>query len=102
MIKSITADELQTQLEKGINYRCIDIREDNEVLETGIIPQAEHIKMGLIPFYLDKFDKHFKYVIICRSGKRSLKICELMDRQGFDVLNLTGGILDWKGQLKKY
>ncbi|MDF2945383.1 MAG: rhodanese-like protein [Bacillales bacterium] len=102
MIKSITTDELQTQLENETELKCIDVREDNEVLETGIIPQAEHIKMGIIPFYLDKLDKNAKYVIICRSGKRSLKICEIMDRQGFEVLNLTGGMLDWKGPLKKY
>jgi len=44
---TITTDELQEQLEKGLpeDTIIIDVREDEEV-ETGMIPGAKHIRLG--------------------------------------------------------
>ena len=33
--------------------------------------------------------------VICRSGARSMRVCELAASQGYDVANVTGGTMAW-------
>lgn len=95
-IKTITPDEVKEQLRNGENLNLIDVREDDEVAE-GMIPQAVHIKMGDIPEHLDELDKDKSYILICRSGGRSNRVCEYLIEQGYDVTNMVGGMLEWTG-----
>ncbi|WP_409297123.1 rhodanese-like domain-containing protein [Peribacillus sp. SCS-26] len=95
--KTITTDELQEKIEKDENLLLVDVREDEEV-ETGMIPGAIHIKMGDIPERLDSFDKDKEYIFICRSGGRSGRVCSYLQDQGYQVVNMEGGMLDWKGE----
>ncbi|MBW8349275.1 rhodanese-like domain-containing protein [Bacillus sp. IITD106] len=99
LIKSITPEEVQKQLEEGKTLNLIDVREDEEVAE-GMIPEAVHIKMGDIPENLDKLDPNLEYIIICRSGGRSGRVCEYLFDQGYNVCNMVGGMLKWEGPLK--
>ena len=49
-----------------------------------------------IPNQLDQLNKEDELIILCRSGKRSARICYFLINQGFkNVKNLTGGILEW-------
>ncbi len=96
-IKTITTEELQNKLEKGEELLLVDVREDEEVAE-GMIPQAKHIKMGEIPESLDQFDKDKQYIIICRSGNRSGNVCAYLQDQGYNVVNMEGGMLQWAGE----
>ncbi|MBS4195092.1 rhodanese-like domain-containing protein [Lederbergia citri] len=99
LIKTVTPEEVQKQLEEGKTLNLIDVREDEEVAE-GMIPEAVHIKMGDIPEKLDKLDLHSEYIIICRSGGRSSRVCEYLFDQGYNVCNMVGGMLEWEGSLK--
>jgi rhodanese-related sulfurtransferase len=38
-------------------------------------------------------DRHI--LVNCRSGARSARACSLLQRHGYDVTNLAGGILAW-------
>ncbi len=42
-----------------------------------------------------KLDKSRTYYIYCRSGKRSHGACLKMQKQGFKVYDMEGGILNW-------
>ncbi|EDL65040.1 hypothetical protein BSG1_15004 [Bacillus sp. SG-1] len=95
--KTITTDELKKKLEQGETLDLVDVREDEEV-EEGMIPQARHIKMGDIPESLDKFDKDKEYILICRSGGRSGKVSQFLHDQGYKVVNMEGGMLEWEGE----
>ncbi|WP_409289915.1 rhodanese-like domain-containing protein [Peribacillus sp. SCS-37] len=95
--KTITTDELQEKIEKDEHLLLVDVREDEEV-ETGMIPGAIHIKMGDIPEKLDAFDKDKEYIFICRSGGRSARVCSYLQDQGYQPVNMEGGMLDWKGE----
>jgi rhodanese-related sulfurtransferase len=92
------------------NTLIVDIRREEEWLETGIIEGAKTItaftKEGnLHPQFREKF---FSFVegededilIYCRSGNRSATIGNaLVDQLGFtNVMHLSGGIVEWKTQ----
>lgn len=97
MIPEITTEELEQKLKAGEKLELIDVREDEEVAG-GIIPGAKHIRMGTIPENLDQFDKEKEYIFICRSGGRSANVCHYLQDQGYKVVNMKGGMLDWSGE----
>ncbi|MCU9614999.1 rhodanese-like domain-containing protein [Caldibacillus lycopersici] len=96
-MKNITADELHGKLKDGEKVTIIDVREESEVA-TGKIPGAKHIPSADIPYSLDKLDKNEHYYIVCHAGGRSSAACEFLINQGYDVTNMTGGMLAWKGE----
>ena len=98
-MKSITAAELQAKLEAGEAVNLIDVREVGEV-EAGSIPGIVNIPLGLLEFRLHELDKNEHYYMICRSGGRSGQATAFSESQGFDVTNMTGGMLDWTCEVK--
>lgn len=97
-VKEITPEELQKKIENGEKLELIDVREEEEV-EEGMIKEAKHIPMGQIPEVVDQLDKEKEYIFICRSGRRSENVCLFLHDQGFDkVVNMVGGMLEWKGE----
>ncbi|PGT91147.1 rhodanese-like domain-containing protein [Bacillus sp. AFS040349] len=97
--KEISPEEVQKRLENGEKLELIDVREDEEV-EAGMIPQAKHIRMNDIPEHLDALDKEKETIYICRSGGRSGNVCAYLQDKGYNVVNMTGGMLDYKGETK--
>jgi rhodanese-related sulfurtransferase len=98
-LKKITTEELQKRLEAGEQLELVDVREDEEVA-AGMIPGAKHIKMGDIAMNLDYFDPDKEYIMICRSSRRSENVCWFLHDHGVKVVNMVGGMLEWKGEVK--
>lgn len=98
-MKQISADALAEKLQNKENVNIIDVREDFEVAE-GKIPEAVHIPLGEIEKRVNELDKNEHYYLVCRSGGRSGNACGFLDSQGFDVTNMTGGMLAWNGEVK--
>lgn len=91
----LEATELQQQLDNGASPIIIDVREDFE-LEISKIEGSLHIPMNQIPNRLNELNPENDYVIICRTGVRSLQICEFLSNQNFrSIANLSGGINEW-------
>jgi rhodanese-related sulfurtransferase len=97
-MKTITPEELLAKIETGDQIHLIDVREVDEVA-TGIIPGAEHIPLGLVEYKYQDLDKSKEYVMICRSGGRSGMACQFLEEQGFNVTNMSGGMLEWQGEV---
>lgn len=95
-IREITSEQLEQEIEKK-RYKIIDVREDEEV-QQGMIPTAIHIPLGELPERLDELSKDDEYVLVCRSGARSYNASLFLADQGYNVINLKGGMLDWKGE----
>jgi len=94
-VKEIDASSLRARIEAGEQMRVLDIRSETEVMH-GVLPQAEHLPMHLIPLRMNEFPTDKDVVLYCRSGARSYHACAYLAQQGFDnVLNLRGGIIDW-------
>ncbi|WP_217586122.1 rhodanese-like domain-containing protein [Lentibacillus saliphilus] len=94
-MKEITTKELAQKRQSDASLSIIDVREDEEVAE-GMIPGATHIPMGDVPQRLNEIDKATTHHIVCRSGGRSGRVCLFLNEQGYDVVNIAGGMLDWE------
>ncbi|WP_410511649.1 rhodanese-like domain-containing protein [Paenibacillus sp. BR2-3] len=94
-IPQITAQELRQRLMTGEDLILIDVREDEEVA-FGMIPGAQHIPMGEIPYRTDDITAEAEVIFICRSGARSQRVCEYLQQQGYNkTVNLSGGMIEW-------
>ena len=96
LMKEITPVEVEELLESGEQLNLVDVREDDEVVE-GIIPGAIHIPLGEVVARVSELDKTKPYIIICRSGGRSGRATAYLEDAGYDVANMTGGMLEWEG-----
>ena len=96
-MKRFTAKEVQEKLENGEQLNIIDVREVDEVKE-GKIPEAIHIPLGLVEFKMHELDKKKQYVMVCRSGARSGRAATYLEGQGFDVINMDGGMMAYEGK----
>ncbi|WP_102028484.1 rhodanese-like domain-containing protein [Salirhabdus sp. Marseille-P4669] len=98
-IKEIEPEQLDQLIETDKNeYVIIDVREDEEVAN-GMIKGAKHIPLQNIPEAIANLDTEKEYVLVCRSGRRSLNACLYMEKEGFNVRNMVGGMLEWKGEV---
>lgn len=98
-MKFISTEQLQAKLEAGEALHLIDVREVKEV-EEGHIPGIIHIPLGLLEFRRYELDKTIPYIMICRSGGRSGQATAFLESYGYDVTNMTGGMLEWNGEVK--
>jgi len=99
LINEITADELKDKIEANETINLIDVREQDE-WESGHIPSARHIPLSEIQLRANEIhDAQGDVIIICRSGARSGRVCEFLRLQGFDVTNVSDGMLGWHGEV---
>ncbi|MEK7718489.1 MAG: rhodanese-like domain-containing protein [Bacteroidota bacterium] len=78
----------------------IDVRELSEVrLEKIPLDRVLNHPMSVIMDRLPYITKAQNIILICQGGIRSVKVANLLNRQGFpNVANLEGGITMWKAQ----
>lgn len=96
-MREISPKEVEQMLSDGADINIIDVREAEEVAE-GKIPGAVNIPLGLIEFRKQDLDRSKEYVLVCRSGGRSGRAAEYLEGQGYQVVNMTGGMLAWEGK----
>ena len=75
----------------------LDVRQDWEYAEMHI-PGARHLPLPELADRLAELDRDRPVLAYCRSGGRSAAAAGLLAGQGFQVLNLAGGITAWEGQ----
>lgn len=96
MIKSINADELKAKLDAGEELILVDCREQEEWNEDHI-PNAIFMPLSTFQENFNKLDSNKQIIMQCRSGKRSLTACQILQENDYeDLTNLEGGILGWK------
>lgn len=70
----------------------IDIREPYEY-KNGSLKTAKNIPMGNLLSNPEKYlAKDKTYYIMCQSGGRSGSTCKRLTKQGFNVINVAGGM----------
>jgi rhodanese-related sulfurtransferase len=73
----------------------IDVREPDE-WSAGHAPGAVFIPMGQVEARLDEVPRDVAAVIVCRSGGRSGTVTHFLNSQGFNALNMSGGMNAWE------
>ena len=97
MIQSMTVAELKSMMAGDHPPTLVDCREPGE-WEQGHIPGATLIPLSELDQNIHTLEdkKSLPVILQCRSGKRSLKACQFLSKNGFENLyNLEGGILAW-------
>jgi rhodanese-related sulfurtransferase len=95
MIKEIDASALETRIAEGDDFLLLDIRSAGELAQ-GVLPNAVHIPMHLIPLRIAELPKDKDVILYCHSGARSYHACAYLAQQGYsNAINLRGGILAW-------
>ncbi len=99
-IKTINADEAYEMFE-GKNCNLIDIRETNELDNTGKVEGANHIPRGMLEVYLDpnspifqngQIDQNKEFVLFCAGGVRSALAVKSLKDMGYQkVSHIDGG-----------
>jgi rhodanese-related sulfurtransferase len=89
---------------KKKNTVMLDVRTPEEY-KSGYIGNAVNYNvMDSLAFLntISALDKNKKFLLYCKSGRRSGKALVMMKDMGFKkVHHLKGGITEWKGELKK-
>jgi rhodanese-related sulfurtransferase len=99
-MEQITATELKQRLDNGDDIQIIDVREDDE-LAIARMPNTIHIPLAQVLSRMDEIDPNRETVVHCRSGVRSARAIEALQRSGFKgkLINLAGGILGWSAEV---
>lgn len=71
----------------------LDVREDDE-WQAGHAEGALHIPMGEVPQRLAELPEGQLHVV-CRAGGRSLRVAQWLQQNGYDVVNVEGGMGAW-------
>jgi len=99
-IKTINADEAYQKFENN-NCNLIDIREINELDNTGRVEGASHIPRGMLEVYLDpnspiiqngQVDKNKEFILFCAGGVRSALAVKSLKEMGYEkISHIDGG-----------
>jgi rhodanese-related sulfurtransferase len=97
-MKNITVDALKKRIDAGENLNLLDVREPDENAEFNI--GGTLFPLGKIMAVQTDDIEHLKneeVICYCRSGKRSMQACLMLETMGFtNVSNLEGGMLAWQ------
>lgn len=72
----------------------LDVREPVE-WQHGRIDGAVHVPMGEVPGRLAELPQDSQVLVVCKVGGRSAKVTAYLQQQGYDAVNLSGGMLEW-------
>ena len=98
----ISVEQLKARMDAGEKVNLLDVREPSEYAEFNI---------GGLLFPLGKIQgmqiediedlRNEEVIINCRSGKRSMMACMMLEQMGFtNTVNVVGGVLDWQEKIK--
>lgn len=93
-VKVIDVNDMDDLLGK---VELIDIREEYE-FKGGSLKSAKNIPMGKLLENPEKYlDKDKEYYLLCRSGARSENACSVLMKEGYKVINVKGGVINYLG-----
>ena len=101
-IKRLTFDE-SMDIIKNSKFVIIDVREESEVYNQGLIKGAIHIPRGLIEFKLSpdspnnpvNIDTDTNILVYCAGGFRSALAAKTLSDMGFHNVYNIGGFQEW-------
>ncbi len=90
--RSVNLDEAVELL--GAGAFLLDVRNLDE-FTAGHAPTAVHVALSDVPDHLDDLPRDRVIICACRSGSRSARATSFLQQNGFDAVNLEGGMITW-------
>ncbi|WP_433447290.1 rhodanese-like domain-containing protein [Streptomyces sp. CA-142005] len=89
-------DHRQTARTSGASALLLDVREADE-WQAGHAPGAVHLPLTALAAGagLPAEAPKRPVIVICRSGRRSLKAVELLQARGVEAVDVIGGMQEW-------
>lgn len=99
--KEVSPDEFQKMIEGG-GVQLVDVRTPGE-FKKGSISGAVNYDINSRDFTskIKSLDKDRPVFVYCLSGGRSQKAAAIMRRQGYETVELKGGMMAWTGAGKE-
>jgi rhodanese-related sulfurtransferase len=104
-VKVISPQEAKQEIDKG-GATIIDVREPDEVAESGTVPGARNIPRGVLEIKADTElpmkdpqlqDRNQKVIVACGAGGQAALSAKALKDMGFtDVSIIDGGVRGWK------
>lgn len=94
-IQSISTKELQSKMDQ--EFILLDVRTPAEY-RSGHIRKAKNVPLAKINEYTKQQEKTL--YVICQSGMRSKKAARMLQKKGYEPVNIRGGMNQWAGPIK--
>lgn len=89
-MKEITFNDFY-QLYQKDSLSVLDVREVEE-FEALHLEGAHNFPLSQLTDTFEQLDKDNLYYVICKSGMRSARACQFLEEQGYEVINVQGGM----------
>ncbi len=93
-MQEITVSELAAL---GSAALVLDVREDGEYAEAHLT-RSTHIPMSDFINRLAEVPRDDTLYVLCHAGGRSAQVTAYLEQQGFDAVNVAGGISAWQAE----
>ena len=93
-LPQITVQELSGQLQSG-GLQVLDVRREGE-WQAGHIGGADWYPLDRFKAALPQLEQNAPVAVHCKSGYRSMIACSLLQRAGYNVINVIGGFDAWQ------
>ena len=91
-LPEVTADAALLEIRDGVTL--VDVREQAE-WDTGHAPGATLLALSELQERASELPKGSRLLIVCHSGARSSRATSFLRSQGFDAVNIEGGMVAW-------
>ena len=89
-MNEITFDDFY-QIYQKESLSVLDVREVEE-FEALHLEGARNFPLSQLADTYEQLDKTQPYYVICKSGIRSARACQFLAEQGYEVVNVQGGM----------
>lgn len=97
--RNVTPDEAKELMDQK-KVTVLDVRTPEE-FQAGHIPGATLIPVQELEGRLGELKKDRSYLVVCRSGNRSVQASEILTGKGFSkIYNLTEGMNAWPYEIE--
>ena len=93
-INTLSPWEAQKKLNQKPKPFLLDVRQPEEY-RAGHIPGAKLIPLGELRARMNELPKNHEIICVCHSGSRSLSATRQLAGAGYQVINLSGGMIAW-------
>ncbi|MDH3641158.1 MAG: rhodanese-like domain-containing protein [Gammaproteobacteria bacterium] len=104
-IENLSVEQLKSEIAANPDLLVLDLRELQERVDLGTIPDSKHVPRGMLefwadpasPYYRDYFTENGRIVVFCAGGGRSVLAVKALEDMGFaSVAHLEPGFGGWQ------